>query len=162
MFCKDLFPPTAALGTRAAEVLGNSGNAALDSAGVDGPRLRASDAAGPGTETGPRAIAGAGAADTHGVARCCWRNAGEAEDEAAGCKAGKRSGGRAGGIDGDDEDDAAARATRSQTWREDCKEVRAEVDCFACKTRPLVMPDHSVPMAVGTNSGNWPRCYNNV
>jgi hypothetical protein len=36
---------------------------------------------------------------------------------------------------------AAALATRSNTFRVDCAEVRGIVDCFAFSTRPLEIPE---------------------
>lgn len=53
---------------------------------------------------------------------------------------------------------AAERATRSNTCLDDCEDERDVVACFAFNTRPPVIPAHSVPVPVGTRSGNWFRC----
>ena len=58
--------------------------------------------------------------------------------------------------------EAAARATRSKSWREDWAEERVEVECLAFRTRPEVTPAHSEPVVVGTSSGNWLRCWMRV
>ena len=135
MFCNDLFPPTAARGTRVLEADGSSGNAAFDRFGGGGALPER--AAGPGTDIGPRMTAAppddvAAAADepAQGVFRWpCPRPAGALAPAASG---GKPRGGKAG--EADDEavaatvgadlpepgtglivDDAAARATLSRT-----------------------------------------------
>ena len=80
------------------------------------------------------------------------------DGEALSC--GNFSGGLIGGKDElDEEEDAAARATRSKTCLEDWADERVVVVCFALRTRPLATPDHWVPMAVATRSGHSPRFY---
>lgn len=101
--------------------------------------------------------AGADAAppDAQGVTRCCClKGVADDPDAAPGCNGGKlwTAEAREGPAWADVE--AAARATRSKSWREDCVCERATVEFFALSTRPLVTPDHSEPVAVGTSSGN--------
>jgi len=137
MFCKDLLPPTAALGTRAPEADGRSGNAAFERLGGGG--ALPDRAAGPGTDIGPRTtgapldeeVAAAADEPAQGVLRCpCPLGAGAL---GPGARGGDPSGGKAGAADvgaeasglpdpgtGLVEDDAAARATRSRTCPEDC------------------------------------------
>ncbi|KAI9070029.1 hypothetical protein FKP32DRAFT_1670840, partial [Trametes sanguinea] len=115
-----------AFGTRGALVDGSSGNADLEK--TAGPGF--ARAPGPGTEVGARTTGAAGTAgappEAHGVTRCGWRNAVAVDGPAAAdaCNGGKlfAAGGRPGAneVDGWDADvEAAARATRSKSWRED-------------------------------------------
>ena len=158
MFRKDWFPPTAALGTFAEELDGSSGNADLDKLGGGG--ALADREAGPGTDIGPRIIGAAGEDvageaedDTHGVFRCgCLKPLAAGAATAADCRGGKGpadGGGAAPGTILDEEgtdlrlgEEAAALATRSSTWPEDCPDERVAVDCFAFSKRPPVIPDH--------------------
>lgn len=134
MFCNDLFPPTAALGTRVPDADGSSGNAAFDRFGGGGALPER--AAGPGTDIGPRMTAAppddvAAATDepAQGVLRWpCPLPAGALDPAASG---GKPRGGKAGAADAEVVaaagaglpepgtglivDDAAARATLSRT-----------------------------------------------
>ena len=76
--------------------------------------------------------------------RAPWRKAGTGTGPgmgmAAGWSRGKRSGGFGTGtrIAGEEEEPAAW-ATRSHTWREDCWEEREAVACLASRTRPVVI-----------------------
>lgn len=63
-------------------------------------------------------------------------------------------GNRSTAFDDVDDEEATARATRSRTCLDDCEDERDAVDCFAFRTRPPVMPAQSVPVPVGTSSGN--------
>lgn len=133
-------------GTRVVVEVGSSGNAFLESTG--GPRLDFEP--GPGTDVGTRTT-GAGDAmelDAQGVVRCCCTR--ELDDFAVD----EASGGNAGAVD----EEAAARATRSSICREDCEDDRDEVAFLALSSRPAVIPAHSLPIEVGTSSGNCWRC----
>ena len=170
IFRNDWFPLTAAFGTRVVLFVGSSGNADFES--TAGPPFDL--APGPGTDVGARTT-GAGdddaavpaPEDAHGVVRWGWRKL----DELLGPPDPWRGGNafapgvpaRGAGAELDDAAgaglDAAARATRSHSWREDWADERVAVECFALRTRPLVTPAHSEPVAVGTSSGNWLRCW---
>lgn len=144
---------------------GSSGKADFESAGW-ALTFGCKFAPGPGTDVGVRRVElefeGLGLAPEpeadHAVVRWAWRYPAFAEEGAA-LRAGNLSGGFEAGELEAEPDDAAARATRSNTCLEDWAEERLVVVCFALSTRPLVTPDHCVPMELGTSSGNsWRFC----
>ena len=169
MFRNDWLPLIAAFGRRAVLLVGSSGNADFENT-AGPPFVRAP---GPGTDVGARTTGAGDGMDApapapeeaHGVVRWGWR---KELDEPAAPFDGPWSGGnafavgapaRGAGAEPGAGLEAAARATRSQSWREDWAEAaRVAVECFALRTRPLVTPAHSEPVAVGTSSGNWLRC----
>lgn len=56
-------------------------------------------------------------------------------------------------------EEVAARATRSSNCPEDCEDDREAVVRFALRTRPVAIPAHSEPTAVGASDGNSFRRY---